>query len=89
MVALIVMRYTKPNYPRPYKVSDDNDGLNSKCLLIKMYLNAAKGAHYHSICGFDHLHLPGRRAHHRYAADRVHVRPALYFSRPHILRAVR
>lgn len=22
MVALIVMRYTKPNYPRPYKVCD-------------------------------------------------------------------
>ena len=29
MVALIVMRYTKPNYPRPYKVNNC-DRLNSK-----------------------------------------------------------
>lgn len=51
MFALIVMRYTKPNYPRPYKVCITTQ-LYSIVLLSDLKINKFSGPNHHSIFGF-------------------------------------
>lgn len=47
MLALIVMRYTKPNYPRPYKVSHIFFVMTVEILVLCSFL----GADNHSMFG--------------------------------------
>lgn len=55
MLALIVMRYTKPNYPRPYKVCAKKYEIKFEGLINFLYY--VLGANYHSICGFNCLNI--------------------------------
>lgn len=93
MVALIVMRYTKPNYPRPYKVSRSAPGCRHSqtfhSLSLFSSIPSRTGPTYHSNFGYGHFRLPCGGSHHREAANRVPVRSAVHTGWADLLRTLR
>lgn len=86
MVALIVMRYTKPNYPRPYKVIGvGNKTMENHYICSSLYIS---GADYHSVFGFDRISVFSYWPDYRQSANRVPVCADVYISRTYFLFAI-
>lgn len=92
MVALIVMRRTKPNSPRPYKVqyittprmiTHDNTSHSNE-----FFSSSFTGAYYHSIFGLNHFDLFSHWSNYWQTTNRVSVRDYVHIDWTIILYSI-